>query len=115
MDVAVASGAATAIPVFYNQGGTRIGLTSSTSTPKAGQPVTFTVTITASLPGNGSPTGTVTFKNGTTKIGTATLTSAKATLSYSLLNRGTHQITASYSGNTNFNPHVSGQITETVH
>jgi hypothetical protein len=114
MDVAVASGAASAIPVFYNQGGTRIGLTSNTSTPKAGQPVTFKVTITASLPGNGSPTGTVTFKNGTTKIGTATLTGAKATLSYSLLSRGTHQITASYSGNTNFNPHVSGQITETV-
>ena len=101
--------------MFYNQGGTRIELTSSNSTPKAGQSVTFSVTVAASLPGNGSPSGSVTFKDGTAKIGTAILSGGKATLSYSLLSRGTRRITATYGGNANFNLHVSEQITETVH
>jgi hypothetical protein len=115
VDVAVAAQYSTAISMFYNQGGTRIELTSSNSTPKAGQSVTFSVTVAASLPGNGSPSGSVTFKDGTAKIGTAILSGGKATLSYSLLSRGTRRITATYGGNANFNLHVSEQITETVH
>ena len=34
---------------------------------------TFTATVTASSPGSGTPTGTVTFMDGTTAIGTGTL------------------------------------------
>ena len=113
-DVAMALLGATAIPVFYNQGGTYIALASSNKTPKAGQSVTFTATIAASLPGNSTPTGTVAFKNGITTLGTATLSGGKATFTYSALAKGSHTITAAYSGNSNFNPHTSPGLTEAV-
>ena len=114
LDVAVALRSASAIPVLYNQGGTRVVLTSSNKVPKVGQSVTFTTTVAASLPGNPAPTGTVVFKNGTATIGTVTLSGGKATLSYSALSKGSHSITAVYSGNTNFNSHTSTAVTESV-
>ena len=114
LDVAVALRSASAVPVLYNQGGTRVVLTSSNKVPKVGQSVTFTTTVAASLPGNPAPTGTVVFKNGTATIGMVTLSGGKATLSYSALTKGSHTITAVYSGNTNFNSHTSTGVTETV-
>ena len=113
-DIAVALTSATAIPVFYNQGGTRVVLSSSNKIPTVGQSVTFTATVGASLLGNPIPTGSVVFKNGTATIGTVTLSGGKATFSYSALTKGAHSITAVYSGNTNFNSHTSTGVTETV-
>ena len=63
-----------------------------------GQPVTFTATATA--PYN-TPTGTVTFYDGATSLGTGTLTNGVATLTTSALTIGTHSITAVYGGDTN--------------
>jgi sugar lactone lactonase YvrE len=68
--------------------------------------VTFTATVT---PSSGSivPTGTVTFDDNGTQIGTGTLSasgsgaSATATLTTSSLAIGSHPITASYPGDTN--------------
>ena len=51
-------------------------LTSSTNPSKVGQPVTFTATVTVQAPGAGTPTGTVTFMDGATTLGTGTLTGA---------------------------------------
>src|SRR5205823_1250529 len=45
----------------------------SSATPSVyGQAVTFTAAVTASAPGSGVPTGTVTFKDGSTVLGTGT-------------------------------------------
>src|SRR5262249_1258204 len=72
--------------------------TSSVNPSTAGQPVTFTVTVTANAPGSNKPTGTVTFLDGNTALGTATLSNGTASLTTSALTGGTHSITAGYAG-----------------
>jgi hypothetical protein len=92
--------------------GTKATVTASPNPSKFDQPVTLTATVKSVT--TGTPTGTVTFKNGAATLGTATLTSGVAKLSVSTLTVGTHSITASYGGNTNFNPSASGAFTQTV-
>ncbi len=69
-----------------------------------GDTVTFTAIVTPVSPQLGTPTGTVTFKDGATTLGTGTLSAGQATFSTaslpSLLNAGPHSITAVYCGNT---------------
>ena len=81
-------------------------ISSTSSNPSVyGQPVTFTAVVTADLPGFGTPTsGTVTFEDGGSSIGTASLGSGTATFSTVNLNvpGNTHIITAVYNGDTNF-------------
>src|SRR5277367_2241626 len=78
-----------------------------------GQSVTFTATV-APQSGSGTPTGTVTFKDGANSIGTGNLASGIATLMTSTLTSGSHSITASYGGDTNFAASVSSAVTVTV-
>ena len=78
-----------------------------------GQSLTFTATVAAVAPGSGTPTGTVTFKNGATVLGTGTLSSGKATFSTSALAVGPHSITAIYSGSIHYNTSTSAVLTET--
>jgi hypothetical protein len=63
--------------------------------------------------GAGTPTGNVTFKDGTTVLGTAPLDDVVATFSLASLAVGSHTITAVYSGDTAF-ASASGATTETV-
>ena len=74
-------------------------LTSSPNPAGLGQPVTFTATVMGT---GGSPTGSVTFYDGTTSLGAVTLASGKATLLTSNLTIGTHSITAQYGGDSTF-------------
>src|SRR5438876_11721046 len=63
----------------------------------------------------GVPTGTVTFYDGATALGTGSLNSfGQATLSTSALAAGSHAITASYGGNGNFTGSTSAVLTQTV-
>jgi len=79
------------------QAATTVAPTSgSSASALAGQAATVSVTIS----GN-SPTGTVTFREGGTVLGTATLSNGVATLAIPGLSLGTHSITASYSGDAN--------------
>ena len=55
--------------------------------------------LTATITGT-SPTGTVTFKDGTTTIGTASVSSASAQLLTRFNSTGSHNLTAVYSGDT---------------
>jgi hypothetical protein len=88
-------------------------LVSSAGSASSGAPVTFTATITSST--SGTPTGTVTFLDGTTTLGTGTLSSAAiATFTTSILTVGTHSITAKYSGNATFAASTSAALTETI-
>ena len=68
----------------------------------------------AGIPGAGTPTGTVTFYDGTDSLGTGTLSSGDATLSTSSLSVGSHSITSVYSGDTDFTGSSSIAITQTV-
>jgi hypothetical protein len=93
--------------------GTITSLTASNITPTVGQSVQFTATVVAQ-PGSGGPTGTVTFIDGTTSLGTATVNGGAATFSTSTLAAGSHSITASYSGDSNFAGSVSSVVTVVV-
>ena len=73
-----------------------------------GSPVTFTATIYS------GPTGTVTFYDGGTTIGTGSLSGGTATFTTSSLAVGVHSITAGWAGNTNYGPATSAAITQTV-
>jgi predicted pyridoxine 5'-phosphate oxidase superfamily flavin-nucleotide-binding protein len=79
-----------------------------------GQTITFTGAVQANAPGSGSPTGTVTFMDITTVLGTATLSVGKATFTTSALAVATHAITASYAGDNNFTSSFSMNLAETV-
>ncbi len=81
----------------------------STSSPVAtgpyGDAVTFTATVTVS---GGPATGTVTFKDGATVLGTGTLDGAgQATFATSTLAVASHSITATYGGDATFGGSVS--------
>jgi len=88
-------------------------LTSSANPGVFGQSVTYTATVS---PGSGSgiPTGTVTFLDGATSIGTGTLVNGAATLTLSVLAVGSNPITATYSGDTNFLTSTSVQLNQVI-
>jgi hypothetical protein len=91
--------------VIVAQATTSITLVSSQNPSSSGQSVTFTATVTGM-----SPTGTVTFKDGGTVLGTSTLNaSGQATLTISTLSVGSHPITATYNGDAN-NPTVTSAV-----
>jgi hypothetical protein len=77
---------------------------------------TFMAKVGAVAPGAGTPTGTVTFKDGTTTLGTGPLSggSAPITPSTNALSVGTHSITAVYPGDANFIGSASSVFTQTV-
>ena len=78
-------------------------------------PITISATV-APTSGSGTPTGTVTFFNGTTQIGQPTLSGGTASIQYnaSSLAVGTYPITATYSGDSNYAASTSAPTTLTV-
>uniref|UniRef100_UPI00142899CB Ig-like domain-containing protein n=1 Tax=Streptomyces novaecaesareae TaxID=68244 RepID=UPI00142899CB len=73
-----------------------------------GQAKVLTATVTATAPGAGTPTGTVSFFDGIVLVGTATLDAGgTATFTTSTLGVGIHALTAVYSGDTAFNGSTS--------
>ncbi|MGD0798642.1 MAG: Ig-like domain repeat protein, partial [Acidobacteriaceae bacterium] len=89
-------------------------LLSSINPVAIGQPVTFTATVTSNGSLTTTPTGSVTFYNGTS-IGTGTLNgSGVATFTTSSLTAGSHTIEAVYFGDTNYDPSTSGPVLEVV-
>jgi hypothetical protein len=97
-----------------SQASTAISLASSANPSASGQSVTFTATLTVSSPGSGTPTGTVTFYNGTAVLGTVNVSERIAIFTISSLSVGTHSIKAVYSGDTNFKTSTSAVLTQTV-
>jgi hypothetical protein len=94
---------------------TTVTLISSRPTADAGQNVTFIATVAS---GTGTPTGIVTFMDGTQTLGTGTLsgssTSTTASVSTSSLAPGAHSITAVYAGDTDHSGSTSVPLTETI-
>ena len=94
-------------------GSTTTTLSSSASRAKAGAPLRFTATVTGS--GGTRPTGgTVTFRNGSTAIGTCALsTSASCSVTVEL-SAGEHTISAAFSGSFNYLSSKSSPIIQEV-
>jgi hypothetical protein len=88
-----------------------VTLASSINPALSQNPVTFTAKVTATA---GTPTGSVTFLDGTTPIGSGALSGGTATYTTSSLTVGTHSITAIYSGDANFSGSSSGATSQVV-
>ncbi|MCX6033192.1 MAG: Ig-like domain repeat protein [Chloroflexi bacterium] len=93
---------------------TATALTSAPNPSQLGESVTFTAAVTVLAPGAGDPSGTVTFKDGATVLGTATLSGGVATFATSSLAVGSHTITAEYTGDGSFNGGVSPAVIQVV-
>ena len=96
------------------QAPTTATVTSSLNPSFYGNSVTFTATIPPS--GTTAPTGTVSFLDGGTQIGTGTLSGNPgiATFTTATLNMGTHSITVSYPGDSYNGPSVSLPLSQVV-
>jgi hypothetical protein len=86
-------------------------LISSANPSPVGQVVTFTAVVSGA---GGTPTGAVTFKDGTTTLGAPSLISGTATFTISSLALGSHSITANYGGDSNFATSSSTALNEAV-
>ncbi len=100
-DLAVADNS---VSILLNSGGTQMTLASSSNPSSFGQTVTFTSTVPATFKTVGTPSGTVTFVDGATKLATVPLASGQAIYTTSTLTVGNHRIRAIYSGDRRFNP-----------
>jgi hypothetical protein len=100
--------------LFIGQGGDTLALTTSASSINFGTAEILTAALTSSLTNRPAATGTVSFYDGTTPLGTLALSSGAATLTVSSLAVGTHKVDAVYSGDANFNPTTSASSTITV-
>ncbi len=74
-------------------------------------PVTFTATLASAA---GVPSGTVTFLEGTTALGSGTLAGGVASFTTASLPLGPHTITALYNGDSVFTPIASQTVTVVV-
>src|SRR5205807_822547 len=88
-----------ALTEMVNPDATASAVAASANPVSFGQEVTFAATVSASGPGSGTPTGTVTFYDGGTLLGTGALDAsghALYTTGPFALAVGTHGITAAY-------------------
>ncbi len=110
--------ASSALTQTVTKANTSVVVTSANNPATHGQSVTFTARVAAVAPGAGTPTGTVTFYDGTTALGTGSLSTSggvtTATFTTSSLAVGAHSITASYGGDGHFLGSASSALTQYI-
>jgi hypothetical protein len=98
-----------------NKDATTTTLTVNLNAFGVGGLVILSATVVPAAPGAGVPTGTVTFFDGTTVLGTVQLVGGQATLYLGRrLAPGKHTITVSYSGDTDFLASISAPFNFTI-
>ncbi|MFZ0774523.1 MAG: Ig-like domain repeat protein [Candidatus Sulfotelmatobacter sp.] len=99
-DAANAKSTSPTLQQVVKQATSTTAIASSVNPSKVGQTVKFVATVTSPTT---KPTGTVTFMDGSTVLGTGTIVAGtgKASFSTSTLSEGSHNITAVYAGNAN--------------
>ena len=110
-DAADYNTATASVSLTVNQAATTTTLTATPASIGAGATVTFTATVTSA---GGTPTGSISFFEGSTSLSTTTLSNGSATFVTSTLTVGMHLITAVYAGSTNFLGSTSNVFTETI-
>jgi hypothetical protein len=97
-----------------NKAATTTGLSVDNGTFRSSGFVILTATVAPVAPGSGTPTGTVTFMEGNTVLGTVQLQGGQASLYLgSRLGPGKHTVKAIYSGDANFLASPSPDVTFT--
>ena len=112
LDVITSTDAGTGL--FIGQGGSSLTLKPSATSINFGAAETLTATLASVLTGRAAATGTVSFYDGSTLLGTGTVSSGTAALTTTALVVGTNVVKAVYSGDSNFNPATSSTSTITV-
>ena len=103
-----------AVQEIVSQVTASVALTSSLNPAIAGQGITFSATVPTTAAGT-VPTGTVTFYDGTTALGTTALNgSGVANFITTTLTGGVHTITAVYSGDNVYGGSTSGAVAQAV-
>lgn len=108
-----------------NKAATSATLTSDNNSSEFGENVTLGSTVSATSPGSGTPTGTVSFYEfaagqscsslgGATAIGSETLASGAGSTTLNTLSVGTHVLTACYGGDSNFLSSASSTLSQVV-
>jgi len=113
-DVNFSSSSSASFPQNVSPSNSSTVLSASANPSLLGNAVTITATVNAVAPGIGTPTGSVVFAIDGISQPAVNLVSGQATITTSTLSGGTHAITASYSGDGNFNAGVSTTFTQTV-
>ena len=94
---------------------TSVAVTSTSNPSSPGQSIVLTATISSPPPFIGYPTGTMTFFDGATQLGTAAVSfPGKATWTTSALGSGSHSITAAYGGDGAFTGSTSPPMIQVV-
>jgi hypothetical protein len=103
------------VTVLLNASGNSNTLVSSVNPSTATQSVALTATVAATVRGvTAVPTGTVTFLDGSTSLGVATLNNGVATMNATALAVGPHNLTSQYSGDANFQASTSTTLSQLV-
>jgi predicted secreted protein len=102
-----------AISQVVNKASTSTALVATPTPGIAGLPVALTATVKMA-PGAGAITGTVSFTDGTTNLGSVGLTAAGTAAINPILTPGAHTIVATYSGDANDNASASSPLVVTV-
>ena len=105
LDAIVGGNNYSGVTTMFNTGANHVTITSNHNPANINQNVTFTATITAlPLPGEATQTviGSVTFYDGSTSLGSGTISGGVAMLTTQFIAKGTHLIFPAYSGDTNF-------------
>jgi hypothetical protein len=97
-----------------NQVNTTATLMSSINPSTAGQSVTFSVSVAGTTSNSPLPTGTVTFYDGASPLGSNTLSSAQTSFSSAGLGVGSHSITATYGSDANYAGSTSTSVMQVV-
>ena len=97
-----------------NKAGTTTALTITPAGTVFGQVLTLSTRVTANAPGAGTPGGTVTFKNGSTVLGSVTLANGAAAYPIGGLGVGAYAITAEYGGSIRYAGSTSTATNHTI-
>jgi hypothetical protein len=116
-DTTFSASTSSAVGITVNAPGTLSTTTSLTATPTSAATGTSIMLAALVSPTSGTtvPTGTVTFNDGSTPIGSASVGSTgSASISTTTLALGTHTITAQYGGVAGFAASTSSAVTVTI-
>jgi poly(hydroxyalkanoate) depolymerase family esterase len=111
-DSTFSTSTSTGLAQVVNQATTKTTLSSSQNPANVGQSVILTATVAPQF--SGTVTGTVTFYNGSTRVGSGTLANGVATCTSTNLPAGSDSITAVYKGSGTFITSTSKALDETV-
>lgn len=114
-DGSFAASTSVALAQQVDQASTTTTVNSAPNPTAFGQAVSLSAGVVTVAPGAGTPTGTVTFFDGATSLGSGTLNaSGVATISTTALSTGSHSITAVYAGTTNQAGSTSAALSHVV-